>query len=90
MPGGVINIITGDAEHLSKNLVTHEDVAGMWFFRGCAEGSFNIEHFSAGNMKRTFTDYGAARDWTDNAAAEGEEFLIEASQSKSVWVPMGE
>ena len=90
LPGGVINIVTGDADHLSKHLVMHEDVDGMWYFRGSAEGSFHIENFSAGNMKRTFTDYGHARDWTNPLSAEGEEFLIEASESKSVWVPMGE
>lgn len=90
LPGGVINILTGNSEHLTKNLVTHEDVEAMWYFRGDAEGSFHVENLSAGNMKRTFTDYGSARNWLDNMAGEGEEFLIEASQSKSIWVPMGE
>ena len=71
-------------------MVTHEDVAAMWYFRGDAEGSFNVENLSAGNMKRTFTDYGSARNWLDQMQGEGEEFLIEASQSKSIWVPMGE
>jgi aldehyde dehydrogenase (NAD+) len=90
LPGGVINIITGNANHLAKNLVTHEDVEAMWYFRGDEEGSFHIENLSAGNMKRTFTDYGSARDWRNTTAGEGEEFLLEASQSKSIWVPMGE
>jgi aldehyde dehydrogenase (NAD+) len=68
----------------------HEDVEAMWYFRGSAEGSFQIESLSADNMKRTFTDCGSARDWLDSTAGEGEEFLLEASQSKSIWVPMGE
>ncbi|MFN2215593.1 MAG: aldehyde dehydrogenase family protein [Anaerolineales bacterium] len=89
VPGGVVNIITGDRDHLSKTLVQHEDVDSMWYF-GSAEGSYFIEYQSAVNMKRTWVGYGIKRDWLDREAGEGHEFLHEATQVKNIWVPTGE
>ena len=55
-----------------------------------AVGSYHVEKLSAGNMKRTFVSHGKPRDWYDPAQGCGEEFLIEASEVKNIWVPMGE
>ena len=38
LPAGVVNIITGDRDHLVKTLVEHDDVDSLWYF-GDAEGS---------------------------------------------------
>ena len=38
LPAGVVNIVTGDREHLVKTLVEHDDVDSVWYF-GDAEGS---------------------------------------------------
>jgi aldehyde dehydrogenase (NAD+) len=89
VPGGVVNIVTGDRDHLAKTLAEHDDVDAMWYFGG-AEGSRFVEHASAYNMKRTWVSYGEARDWTDDHQGAGEEFLHEATQVKNIWVPMGE
>ena len=89
VPGGVVNIITGDRDHLSKTLVQHEDVDAIWYF-GSAEGSYHIEYESAVNMKRTWVGYGIERDWLDREKGEGHEFLHEATQVKNIWVPTGE
>ena len=48
-----------------------------------------MENLSAKNMKRTFVDYGVARDWFDTEQGEGHEFLHEATQVKNIWVPIG-
>ncbi len=32
VPGGVVNIVTGDRDHLTKTLVQHEDVDSVWYF----------------------------------------------------------
>eukprot|EP00658_Telonema_sp_P-2_P000029 TRINITY_DN1000_c0_g1_i5.p1 TRINITY_DN1000_c0_g1~~TRINITY_DN1000_c0_g1_i5.p1 ORF type:complete len:820 (-),score=209.19 TRINITY_DN1000_c0_g1_i5:254-2668(-) len=88
LPGGVINIVTGERDHISKTLAEHQDVDAMWYFGG-ARGSEHIELLSSSNMKRTFVDGGYKRDWLDNQQGEGEEFLIEASEVKNIWVPMG-
>jgi aldehyde dehydrogenase (NAD+) len=89
VPGGVVNIVTGDREHLMKTLVQHEDVDSIWYF-GSAEGSYYVEYESAANMKRTWVGYGLPRDWMSREQGEGHEFLHEATQVKNIWVPTGE
>ncbi len=89
VPGGVVNIITGDRDHLVKTLIEHEDVDGVWYF-GEAEGCYHVEYESAVNMKRTWVDYGLRRDWYDPEQGAGHEFLKEATQVKNIWVPTGE
>jgi aldehyde dehydrogenase (NAD+) len=89
VPGGVVNIVTGDRDHLVKTLVQHEDVDGVWYF-GTAEGSYHVEHESAANMKRTWVNYGLERDWLNPEQGAGHEFLHEATQVKNIWVPTGE
>ena len=89
VPGGVVNIVTGDRDHLAKTLVQHEDVDSVWYF-GSAEGSYHTEFESAANMKRTWVGGGLPRDWMDRGQGEGHEFLHEATQVKNIWVPTGE
>ena len=89
VPGGVVNIVTGDRDHLTKTLVQHEDVDSLWYF-GSAEGSYHVEHESAANMKRTWVGYGLPRDWMSREQGEGHEFLHESTQVKNIWVPTGE
>jgi aldehyde dehydrogenase (NAD+) len=89
VPGGVINIITGPADELAPVLAAHDDVDGLWYF-GTAAGSAEVERLSAGNMKRTWVNYGRGRDWTDPRRSGGEEFLQQATQVKNIWVPYGE
>jgi len=88
LPGGVVNIVTGDRDHIAKTLVEHQHVDSMWYFGG-AVGSAHVERLSAGNMKRTFVDGGIERNWMTSKQGEGEEFLMEASEVKNIWVPMG-
>ena len=89
LPAGVINIVTGERDPLTKTLVEHDDVDAMWYF-GSALGSAMVENLSAYNMKRTWVSYGESRDWADEAQGAGHEFLHEATQVKNIWVPMGE
>ncbi|MFN2108006.1 MAG: aldehyde dehydrogenase family protein, partial [Candidatus Promineifilaceae bacterium] len=89
VPGGVVNIVTGDRDHLIKTLIEHEDVDGVWYF-GTAEGSYHVEFESAANMKRTWVSYGLDRDWYSAEQGAGHEFLHEATQVKNIWVPTGE
>src|SRR5881227_1079681 len=74
LPAGVVNIVTGQRDALSQVLADHDDVDAMWYF-GSADGSKRAELASAGNMKRTWVNYGHPRNWPDNV--QGEEFLRE-------------
>ncbi|MEP7286318.1 MAG: aldehyde dehydrogenase family protein [Chloroflexota bacterium] len=89
VPAGVVNIVTGNRDTLIKTLAEHEDVDSVWYF-GTADGSKLVESASAGNMKRTWVNYGRNRDWTDRTQGEGSEFLREATQVKNIWTPYGE
>eukprot|EP00800_Vazella_pourtalesii_P016613 TRINITY_DN4830_c1_g1_i1.p1 TRINITY_DN4830_c1_g1~~TRINITY_DN4830_c1_g1_i1.p1 ORF type:complete len:684 (+),score=167.23 TRINITY_DN4830_c1_g1_i1:35-2053(+) len=89
LPGGVVNIITGSQEHLTKYLVEHQNVEAMWYF-GSPEGSKFVEFSSVNNVKRTWVNYGVTRDWMDPEQGEGEEFLIQSTEVKNIWIPMGE
>jgi aldehyde dehydrogenase (NAD+) len=89
VPPGVVNIVTGNRDHLTKTLIQHEDVDGVWYF-GTEEGSYQVEYESAANMKRTWVNYGYGRDWMDAHQGSGHDFLHQATQVKNIWVPTGE
>ncbi|HMA33189.1 MAG TPA: aldehyde dehydrogenase family protein [Chloroflexia bacterium] len=89
LPAGVVNIVTGARELLTRVLAEHDDVDALWYF-GTAAGSTLVEEASAGNMKRTWVNYGHPRAWHDPVQGAGPEFLREATQVKNIWVPYGE
>lgn len=88
VPGGVVNILTGDRDALARVLAQHEDVDVLWYF-GTPEGAAHVERDSAGNLKRTWT-WTRPADWLDARWAESPEFLRHATHVKNVWVPHGE
>ncbi|GGE13740.1 aldehyde dehydrogenase (NAD+) [Gemmobacter megaterium] len=87
VPGGVVNIVSGERDALARTLADHSDVDAVWYF-GTAEGGRMIEEASAGNLKQTWAEDGAARDWTGDEG-QGRAFLTRATQIKTVWVPYG-
>lgn len=89
VPGGVVNIVTGDRDTLTKTLAEHDAVDSLWYF-GSAKGSAFVESASVTNLKQTWVNYGKTRDWTKAEQAEGREFLRRATQVKNIWVPYGE
>ncbi|MCB9292859.1 MAG: aldehyde dehydrogenase family protein [Lewinellaceae bacterium] len=89
LPGGVLNIVTGEQDDLAQVLANHDDVDGIWYFGGKA-GSKMVEHDSAENMKRAWASHGKYRDWMNPAHGAGEVFLRMATQVKNIWVPYGE
>ena len=88
LPPGVVNIVTGSRDSLTKTLVEHEDVDAVWYF-GSAEGSAMVELLSVSNLKRTWVNYGEPRDWADPAQGAGEKSLHESVQVKNIWIPTG-
>ena len=89
VPGGAVNIVTGDADELAKTLAEHDDVAALWYF-GSARGSAIVEGASAGNLKPTWVSNGKARDWLSRVEGQGMDYLRRAVQVKNIWVPYGE
>ena len=89
VPAGVVNLVTGLRPEIVPTLAAHDGVDGIWYF-GPPAGIAEVERFSTGNMKRTWTGRGVLRDWYLGEQGEGEEFLREATQIKNIWVPYGE
>ena len=89
LPGGVVNIVTGRQDELAEVLAKHDDVDGVWYF-GSEEGSKTVEFESAGNMKRTWVNYGRKIDWLTDYRRESELLLRKATQIKNIWIPYGE
>ena len=89
VPGGVVNIITGDRDELTDTLAKHYDLEGLWYW-GNQEGSTLVEREAAATMKRTWVNYGKHHNWSDDQQGEGEEFLRRAVEIKNIWVPYGE
>jgi aldehyde dehydrogenase (NAD+) len=89
LPGGAINIVTGNQSQLLKTLAEHDDVDTVWCF-GDEASAAAAKSFSAGNLKQVFTNEGRLIDWYDVKQAEGRWFLRHATQVKNVWVPYGE
>ena len=83
LPGGVVNIVTGDHGELSATLASHMDVDAVWSF-STADVSGTIEKASASNLKRT---------WVNNAKAitpTARDYLAAATEVKNIWIPYGE
>jgi aldehyde dehydrogenase (NAD+) len=88
VPGGVINLVTGGRDGLSRTLAEHDDVGAVWYF-GSQAGAAAVETASAANLKRTWTEW-TGREWLDPRVGEGREFLRRAVQVKNIWIPYGE
>ena len=86
LPGGVLNIVTGEKDVLAKVLAEHDAVDAVWY-AGAQPGRAMVEAASAHNLKRTWTF--EARDWFDAAQGSGPEVLRRAVQVKNIWVPYG-
>ena len=88
VPGGVLNIVTGERAALLPALAKHDDVDALWCF-GSAADSTLVERASVGNLKRTFVDHGREFDWFDRST-EGTAWLRQAVQVKNIWIPYGD
>lgn len=89
LPGGVVNVVTGEHAELAPVLAAHDDVAAIWYF-GADAGAEEVERLSTGNMKQTWTEAGRPRRWRTREQGEGREFLRRATQVKNIWIPYGE
>ena len=88
LPGGVVNLVTGERDVLAKTLAEHAAVDGLWYC-GTGEGAAHVEALSASNLKQVWTNGGQAFDWSDDVVARGRDWLDRATQVKTIWLPYG-
>ena len=88
MPGGVVNIVTGERDPLAKCSPSTTRCRAVVF--GSRAGSAVVEKASIGNLKATWVNNGKARRWLDERDGQGREFLRRCTQVKNIWAPYGE
>ena len=84
VPGGVVNLVTGDPDTLADVLAAHADVDALWWPEATPAQCQRMEALSVSNLKRTWVGTGAAAMLGDPRA-----LLEQAVQVKNVWVPYG-
>ncbi|XP_054553279.1 aldehyde dehydrogenase family 16 member A1 isoform X2 [Talpa occidentalis] len=87
LPAGLVNVVTGDRDHLTRCLALHQDVQALWYF-GSAQGSQFVEWASAGNLKPVWVNGGSLRAWEQEAQGAGPELGLRAARTKALWLPM--
>ncbi|XP_010991497.2 aldehyde dehydrogenase family 16 member A1 [Camelus dromedarius] len=89
LPAGLVNVVTGDRDHLTRCLALHQDIQALWYF-GSAQGSQFVEWASAGNLKPVWVNRGCPRAWDQEAEGAGPELGLRAARTKALWLPMGD
>jgi acyl-CoA reductase-like NAD-dependent aldehyde dehydrogenase len=97
LPGGVINVLTGDAKEIAPHLAKHREVAGIDAWTDDAELRAKLEAEGSDSVKRVTTHAtpaGAAhlQGWHDAAdpqVGQGLGFLERFLETKTIWHPVG-
>ena len=84
LPGGVVNLLTGDPAEIAPHLAGHGDVNGLAVTGADPALKTELEAAAAGTIKRTFS--GTGDDFT---AAPGTARLRAFLETKTVWHPTG-
>ncbi len=85
VPGGVVNLLTGDAAELGPWLAEHADVDGV-DLTGAGPLAMELERSAAGTLKRVVRPPAEEPDWT---ADPGLSRMTPFLEVKTVWHPMG-
>lgn len=86
VPGGVVNLLTGDAEELGAWLAEHADVDGIDLTGAPANRAMEFEREAAGTIKRVVRPPATEPDWT---ADPGLTRMTPFLETKTVWHPIG-
>ncbi len=86
VPGGVVNLLTGDAAEIGPWLAEHDDVDAVDLTGVPPEQAMELERLAAGSIKRVLRPPVEEPDWTaDPGLARMTPFL----ETKTVWHPKG-
>jgi acyl-CoA reductase-like NAD-dependent aldehyde dehydrogenase len=87
VPGGVVNVLTGDAAEVAPWLASHMDVNAI-DLTGVDDRELarSLEESAAENLKRVLRAPAGTTDWTEDP---GIERLTAFLETKTVWHPIG-
>jgi acyl-CoA reductase-like NAD-dependent aldehyde dehydrogenase len=94
VPGGVVNILTGDPAELAPVLAGHMDVNAIDVSGAAPDAATDLERLAAGNLKRVLSSAGRDSAGRDSADADwlaepGTRRLLSFLEIKTVWHPAG-
>ncbi|MGX5654734.1 aldehyde dehydrogenase family protein [Geodermatophilus nigrescens] len=86
VPGGVVNLLTGDASEIGPWLAEHDDVDAIDLTGAPADRALELERLAAGSIKRVVRPPAEEPDWT---ADPGTSRMTPFLETKTVWHPKG-
>ena len=86
VPGGVVNLLTGDAAEIGPWLAEHDDVDAVDLTGAPAGRAMELERLAAGSIKRVLRPPAEEPDWS---ADPGTSRMTPFLETKTVWHPKG-
>ncbi len=86
VPGGVVNILTGQAQEIAPWLASHDDVNAIDLTGASPELAVEAERAAAQNLKRVVRPSSPPTDWTDDPGLDRIAAFVE---TKTIWHPIG-
>jgi delta 1-pyrroline-5-carboxylate dehydrogenase len=89
LPGGVVNVLTGQASEMAPHLAKHREVAAMDAWSADGDLRAAVEREGSGNVKRVRTHDAADADKLLGSTGQGLGFIERFLETKTVWHPVG-
>jgi len=90
LPGGVINVLTGQAAEMGPALAKHREVIAIDAWARDAELRTTLEREGAGSIKRVKTHASPSeRFWLQDGEGQGLGWIERFLETKTVWHPVG-
>ncbi|HUB23792.1 MAG TPA: aldehyde dehydrogenase family protein [Tepidisphaeraceae bacterium] len=86
LPGGVVNLLTGDRAELLEHFASHMDVNAVVYCGDDEKDLACVRTKSAVNVKRVIAY--DRQNWLD-AEAQGPYFILDTQEVKTTWHPIG-
>ncbi|MCB0410211.1 MAG: aldehyde dehydrogenase family protein [Flavobacteriales bacterium] len=85
VPGGVVNILTGNTKELLSHMASHMDVNAFLYARGIAKEQTEIQKNAVENLKRV-----VVRDFSDvySSSHENPYYIEDFVEMKTTWHPI--
>jgi acyl-CoA reductase-like NAD-dependent aldehyde dehydrogenase len=88
LPGGVVNLLTGQRAELLPHIASHMDVNAIVDGTGDAATAAQLQTGTAINLKRYTNHSLAAAEWF-TAKAENPYWILDTVEFKTAWHPIG-
>lgn len=89
LPGGVVNILTGQAKEVLPHLARHLEVAALDLHGVDPALAKTVEEAAVINVKRVRARSLSAADWFDAEKAESPRWIERFVEMKTIWHPAG-